>query len=185
MAFDFRSVLAAAQRGEGWAFDALFVEWNRSMTSFVRQRGVREVEDLVNEIFLGAFRSIGTFRGGEADFRAWFFRIARNKIIDHHRRLGRQPETVPLDLVRVDSPVLHVEADVEQRLGDEQLILLLGRLTDEQREVLLLRTVGDLTIDQIAKVMGKRRGAVKQLQRRAARRLEAMLADSDFEGEAR
>ena len=185
MAVDFRSVLAAAQRGEGWAFDALFVEWNRSITSFVRQRGVRESDDLVNEIFLGAFRSIGSFRGGESDFRAWFFRIARNKIVDHHRRAGRQPNTLPLETLGADPSLLHVEADVEQRLADEQLIRLLDRLTDEQREVLLLRTVGDLTIDQIAKVMGKRRGAVKQLQRRAARRLETMLSAPDAGGDTR
>ena len=49
------------------------------------------------------------------------------------------------------------------------------RLTDEQREVLTLRFVADLTIDQIATATGRRPGAVKQLQRRALRRLEAIL----------
>jgi len=178
MSRDFATVLAAAKAGEGWAFDDLFKVWNRPITAFVRQRGVIDSDDVANEVFLGAFRSIGRFRGGEGEFRSWIFRIARNKIADHHRAAGRRPETVPLQVGFMEPTQEHVEADVARLIGDERVAALLSHLTDEQREVLILRTVADLTVDQVASVIGKRRGAVKQLQRRGLRRLEAILAES-------
>ena len=174
----FEATLDGARRNEGWAFEALYQEWNRPMTGFVRARGVTDVDDVVSEIFLGAFTSIGGFRGSEADFRAWLFRIARNKVTDAHRRAGRRPVTIRLgpdgDLDRRVGGDVEVEA--MDRLGHARLESLLGDLSDAQREVLLLRLVADLTIDQIATITGRRRGAVKQLQRRALRRLERQLS---------
>jgi RNA polymerase sigma factor (sigma-70 family) len=79
---DFSLVLSAAKGGDGSAFDHLFASWNNPITAFVRSRGVAECDDLVKESFLGAFRSIGSFSGDEADFRSWLYRIARNKIAD-------------------------------------------------------------------------------------------------------
>lgn len=176
----FDETLRAAKVGEGWAFDSLFEAWNRPLTGFVAGRGVSDSDDVVNEIFLGAFRSIQSFNGEEADFRAWLFRIARNKIADSFRQRGRHPVTVPLEPGHPGSTIRSgdVEADADARLGSERVHDLLGRLTDEQREVMLLRIVADCTIDQIADITGRRRGAVKQLQRRALRQLEKFLSES-------
>lgn len=177
----FDEVIAGARNGEGWAFDALFREWNPPITGFVRARGVASVDDVVNEIFLGAFTSIGRFRGTETDFRSWLYRIARNKVADSFRRSFRQPATRSLSSTDDTVGVGDVESDAHSNLGLERVMRLLDTLTDEQREVLLLRIVGDLTIDQIAEITGRRRGAVKQLQRRGLRRLEALLGDSSKE----
>lgn len=170
----FESVIAAARQGEGWAFDALFRSWNGRVTAFVRTRGVRDVDGVVNDVFLKAFGGLNGFAGDEAAFRAWVMRIARNRVIDEYRKQGRTPATTDLDegstLVGGD-----VVVDAERRFASDRVIELLGHLTDEQREVLALRFVADLTIDQIAEVTGRRRGAVKQLQRRGLRRLEAIL----------
>ena len=172
----FDDVLAAARSGDGWAFDALFVEWNAPVSGFVRARGVRDVEAVVNDIFLKAFRGIGGFTGDEASFRSWLFRIARNRVIDEFRAIGRRPVVVNLDAIT--EPIGgDVSDDVGLRLGNDRVTRLLGHLTDEQREVLTLRIVADLTIDQIASITGRRRGAVKQLQRRALRRLETIIED--------
>ena len=177
---NFDDVIAGAQDGEGWAFDALFREWNSPITGFVRARGVAEGSDVVNEIFLGAFTSIGRFRGTEADFRAWIYRIARNKVADNFRRLSRRPLT--RELAGADDQVAgDVELDAQARLGLDRVERLLATLTVDQREVLALRIVADLTIAQIAEITGRRRGAVKQLQRRALRRLEAQLGDNSRE----
>ncbi len=66
-----------------------------------------------------------------------------------------------------------VEIEAERRLAQSRVERLLATLTDDQHEVLLLRLVGDLTVAQIAEITGRRRGAVKQLQRRGLRRIEA------------
>lgn len=167
-------MLDAARAGDGWAFDELFRIWNGPVTAFVRARGVSEVNVIVNDVFMRAFSSIGSFDGDESGFRAWLFTIARNRVIDEARRNKRKPATTPLDsvLTLVGGDVV---ADAERGFGDDRVVALLGQLTDEQREVLTLRFIADLTIDQIAEATGRRRGAVKQLQRRALRRLERLL----------
>lgn len=172
----FEECLSAAQKGEGWAFDELFRAWNGRMVGFVRAQGADDVDGLVNEIFLKAFRSIGTFTGDEDAFRAWIFRIARNRVIDEYRKRGRTPAASDLSVAEL-FPGGDVVADAERHLGDAGVVRLLSLLTDEQREVLALRFVADLTIDQIAEATGRRRGAVKQLQRRGLRRLETLLAE--------
>lgn len=172
----FDALLDGARAGDGRAFDALFSAWNGRLSGFVRARGVADVDGVVNDVFLRAFSSLGSFSGDEGAFRAWLFRIARNRVIDEYRKAGRSVETVELGeasaLVGGD-----VAAEVEERLGGDRVVALLGLLTDEQREVLALRFVADLTIDQIAEVTDRRRGAVKQLQRRGLRRLEALLEE--------
>lgn len=172
----FDALLDAARAGEGWAFDQLFRVWNGRVSGFVRARGVGDVDGVVNDVFLKAFGAVGSFSGEESAFRAWLFRIARNRVIDEYRKQGRMPGTVELgaagEVVGGD-----VVVDVDERLGDDRVVALLAELTDEQREVMTLRFVADLTIDQIAEVTGRRRGAVKQLQRRGLRRLEGFLED--------
>lgn len=173
----FEELLDGARSGEGWAFDELFRSWNAPMSGFVRSRGVSDVDGVVNDIFLKAFGALGSFSGDEASFRAWLFRIARNRVIDEYRKQGRSLKTTELSHNIEGSQVVggDVVADFEQRLAHDRVMTLLGFLTDDQREVLILRFVADLTIDRIAEVTGRRRGAVKQLQRRALRRLEAIL----------
>ncbi len=180
MIAEFDEVIAAARAGEGWAFDALFRTWNGPITGFARARGVTDVDDVVNEIFLGAFTSINRFSGAEPDFRAWIFRIARNKIADTYRRSARQLDTTPLTGTE---PVVagDVEHEADARLGQREVERLLATLTDDQQEVLLLRLVGDLTVAQIAEITGRRRGAIKQLQRRGLRQIEARLPDRSEE----
>ena len=144
------------------------------MTGFVRARGVHDIDGVVNDVFLRAFAAIGSFDGDESGFRAWLFTIARNRVIDEARRDSRAPSTTQLDAAAAVAGG-DVIVDAEHRFGDDRVVALLGLLTDEQREVLTLRFVADLTIDQIAETTGRRRGAVKQLQRRALRRLERAL----------
>ncbi|NNE74264.1 MAG: sigma-70 family RNA polymerase sigma factor [Acidimicrobiales bacterium] len=170
--------LSAARAGEGWAFDALFKKWNGPLTGFVRARGSSDVEAVVNDVFLKAFNALGTFEGDASGFRAWLFRIARNRVIDEFRASGRRPTVVGLD-PGFDAVGGDVSSDADRRFGDQRVVQLLSQLTDEQREVLTLRLVADLTIDQIASITGRRRGAVKQLQRRALRRLEAIIDESE------
>ncbi len=173
---EFTALLDGARRYERSAFDELFNMWSGSLHTFALARGVNEPEDVVNETFMGIFKSIHRFTGTESDFRAWVFRIARNKITDHHRRRGRSPVTFPLET----APAIvggNVEEEAMEEFGNERLVELLDLLTDAQREMIMLRIVGDLTIDQVASVMGRSSGAVKLLQNRALQQLERALLD--------
>jgi RNA polymerase sigma-70 factor (ECF subfamily) len=170
----FDSILASAQTGDPRAFDAL-VRWlERPLLGFTRAQGARDPEDLVNEALVRVFRGIGRFDGNAAQFRAWVFRIARNLVIDAHRRSQRSGR---LELTATgevpDLPALPEISPLEQA---ERIAAMLAVLTTEQREVLLLRVLGGLSVEETAAVIGKRQGAVRALQHRALRVLERELS---------
>ena len=165
----FEPVLAAARLGEGWAFERLFHWLGRPVAGYLRGAGVEDPDGLANEVFLKAFRGIGEFDGGEERFRSWVFTIAHHAVIDERRRQARRPRTAPLerDVAARD--------DVESALGDERVRSLLSGLPPDQRDVVLLRLVADLSIEDTAAALGKKPNAVKQLQHRAVRSLRARL----------
>ena len=163
---DFDVVLAAARLGEGWALTALFRAYAGPVGGYVRARSPAEVDDLVSEVFTSAFTSLDRFTGGEADFRGWLFTIAARRVVDDLRRRGRRVETTSYDPEADDRTDVSAEDRSLDRLGEQWARDVLDQLAPDQREVLLLRVLGDLTVDQIAAQLGKSPGAVKQLQRR-------------------
>ena len=162
----FDEVLAAARLGEGWALTVLFRAYAGPVAGYVRARSPAEPDDLVSEVFTSAFTSLDRFTGGEPEFRAWLFTIAARRVVDDLRRQGRR---VPTTAYEPDEDH-RTESSAEQRsldrLGEQWVRSVLDRLAPEQREVLLLRILGDLTVEQVAQQLGKSVGAVKQLQRR-------------------
>ena len=167
---DFAATLRAAKAGNGWAFTCLYESLNEPVAGFVRARGVGDVDDLVNDVFLAVFNGVGTFSGDEAGFRAWVFRITRNKISDWFRHSSRDRQR--LEEAGFELATRSVDDREDERVvGDLTTQELLGTLTSDQREVLLLRVVADLTAQQTAEVLAKPLSAVKALQRRAIRNL--------------
>jgi RNA polymerase sigma-70 factor (ECF subfamily) len=170
----FRSVLAAAQGGAGWALERLWDELAPGVAGYFRVQGAAEPDDLTSEVFIGVFGGIGRFAGGEDAFRSWVFTIAHRRLTDERRRRARRPV---LELVSDGCPVVggDVEDDVLRRLATERVRVLCARLSPDQRDVLLLRVVGGLTIDQVAAAVGKSRGAAKASQRRGLATLRREL----------
>lgn len=166
----FDSVLEAARLGEGWAFERLFHWLGRPVAAYLRGAGVEDPDGLANDVFLKAFNGLGGFDGDEGRFRSWVFTIAHNAVIDDRRRRSRRPRTAPLDRdvqARAD--------DYEVVLGDERVRELLRSLAPDQRDVVLLRLVADLSIEDTAAALGKKPNAVKQLQHRAVKALRARV----------
>jgi RNA polymerase sigma-70 factor (ECF subfamily) len=98
-------------------------------------------------------------------FSAWLYRIARNRVIDHMRR---QPEKAELTLeeARVES-IASGETTLENALQRDELLKAVQVLTDEQRQVIILKFIEDQDNATIASILGKTEGAVKSLQHRA------------------
>jgi RNA polymerase sigma-70 factor (ECF subfamily) len=171
----FDNVLRAARDGDAQAFEQIYVALSGKVLAFARVRGASDPEGLANEVFLQVFLGLGRFDGSEGQLRAWVFRIARNKLIDESRRRWRRPVEVAADhdeMTAAPSRPDLVDSEVLGRIATDSLIARLAILTPEQRDVVVLRTVADLTVDDIAVVLGKRPGSVKALQRRAFRVLE-------------
>lgn len=161
----FDEVLLAAQAGAGWAFRALWDDLAPVVTGYLRGRGAGEPDELTNEVFLAAFTRIERFVGGEAAFRSYVFTIAHHRLVDDLRRRSRRRET-SWDTTDDLRTTRSAEEDALVEVGAEEVERALALLSEDQRDVLALRILGDLTVEQVAEVVGKRPGAVKALQRR-------------------
>lgn len=170
--------LTAARGGEERAWSTIYRALAPVVLGYLRGLRAREPEDLAGEVFVQVVRDLHRFEGGGAEFRAWVLTIAHHRFLDERRRLGRRPcdavAEVPEPEVRGSARQTEEEAFME--LARERVTELIGRLSPDQRAVLLLRILGDFTIEEVSRVVGKRPGAVKALQRRALASLERELA---------
>ena len=167
----FDDVLAAAQTGAGWAFEVLYRNLSPAVTGYLRLHGAVEPDDLASETFLGVFTGLAGFCGDEDALRAWVFTIAHRRLIDDWRRRSRRPQVADDDSELGSHVGGDVEDDVLLRVGTENVHRLCAGLPDDQRTVLLLRVLADLTVEQVAQVMGRSVASVKALQRRGLRSL--------------
>jgi RNA polymerase sigma factor (sigma-70 family) len=163
----FPAVLDACRFGADWAWRRLYDETAPVVLRYLRLNGAKDPEDVMAETFVRVVRALPTFVGDERAFRAWVFTIARRRSIDEARSRGRHPVFALSDedlLVHGDRG--DVENDVLRSLATQRVATILRGLTREQREVLVLRLLEGLTIEEIAQVLGRRPGAVKALQAR-------------------
>jgi RNA polymerase sigma-70 factor, ECF subfamily len=182
---DLDQLVAAARSGGGWAFGRLWEQLAPAVAAYLRSRGVRDADDVTSEVFLAAFRGIARFQGDGAAFRSWLFTIAHHKGVDALRRPASREVLVDAvgggganELARGCSE-RSAEDVAMDRIGADGALRRLATLTDDQRAVLLLRVVADLSLAETAEVLDKPVGAVKSLQHRALARLRAALADED------
>ena len=175
----FVTVLAAARTGAEWAWTNLYKQFAPAVLGYLRAQQAPEPEDLTAEVFFQVVKALGQFDGGEADFRSWVFVIAHRKLIDDSRHRGRRPVRPATDeILESRASRGNVEDEALEGLSEVELRRLLAQLTAEQRDVLLLRILGGLTVSEVAAAMGRRPGAVHALQQRALVRLRRQMADS-------
>ena len=174
---DGRDRIAAAKTGAEWAWEQLYSELSGPLTGYLRAGGARDPEDLASEVFLQVARDISRFDGDESNFRSWVFVIAHRRLIDARRSVSRRPETVGGISDDREPPGGDVEEEAMELLSVGRIAELLDLLTEDQRDVLTLRLIGDLSLEETAATMGKRVGAIKALQRRALSNLKTMLED--------
>ena len=168
---DFASVLESAQAGEGWATATLWLEYSPGVAAFLGARGSREPEDVTSDVFIAVFDQLPKFRGDEKQFRSFVYSIAYRRLVDELRRRSRRGEGAEYSAQTDTRSVPSAEDQAVDREAETSAMALLNSLPEDQRDVMILRIVGDLTIEQIAHVLGKRVGATKALQRRALENL--------------
>jgi RNA polymerase sigma-70 factor (ECF subfamily) len=167
--------VAAARAGDIDSFGNIWRLLSGRVHGYVRARGVDNPDDVTSEVFLAAFTGIARFDGGPAEFRSWLFTIAHHKAVDEHRRRREDASYEPEADPRV---VASAEAAALESVLEEDTRAMLDALTSEQREVLLLRALGDLSVEQVAEVTGRSVGAVKQLHHRAVATAQRSAAAS-------
>lgn len=182
----FDQILQRARHGDELAWTVLYDSLSGPLGAYLRARGAPDPFDQLGETFLQLARDLATFTGSETQFRAWAFTIAHHRLIDATRRRGRRPVAVapPEELRRLsdqltlaDRPpeygrALYAQGQIEDR---ELLTRLLAHVTDEQRDVLLLRFVVDLDPATVGEITGRTANAVSAITSRALSTLRALL----------
>jgi len=175
---EFPATLDAAKAGAEWAWAQLYRELAGTVTGYLRARGAADPDDVASETFLQIARNIDSFNGDYESFRSWVFVIAHRRLLDSRRATDRRPKTVADDtrLTLLSDPQ-QVDEVALGNISTTNLEALFERLTDDQRDVLALRIIADLTVDQTALALGKGVGAVKALQRRALASLKRSMSE--------
>jgi RNA polymerase sigma-70 factor (ECF subfamily) len=177
----FADTLAGAQDGEEWAVTALWRAHHPWLLRFLRVRHAeRDVDDVASEVWLRVSRSLGRFAGGEPQFRAWFFSLARATSVDWYRRTGRRREQLQAEIEGQQAPSGdEPESAVLETMSTNAAVRLLATLPADQAEVIALRVIAGLDTERVAEIVGKRPGSVRVLQHRGLRKLAQLL---DHEG---
>jgi RNA polymerase sigma-70 factor (ECF subfamily) len=172
---DEESLVRRAQQHDQAALTQLYEEnFDKIYRYIVLKIGDRtEAEDMTQQVFLSALKSISSFKWRGMPFSAWLFRIAHNQIVDYLRKRSRQA-TVPLDesLASGGSDPGHM---AERKMEIERLVLATKGLTKAQQEVISLRFAGELSVAEVARLMGRSEGAIKALQHSAIVALRKLM----------
>ncbi len=168
-------VVSDARAGDPDAVGLVYAALAPQVQGYLRARGVEDPEGLTSEVFLQVITKLGSLRGGSRELRTFVFSVAHARVVDEFRRRSRRPATTPYEPSMDTRSVRSAESAALEGVGGRHLHDVLARLSDDQRAVVTLRVLGDLTLEQTADVIGKSVGAVKQLQRRGLLELRSLL----------
>ena len=178
-----RELLDACRRGDPGAFEELVERTHRqAYTLAYRLVGDRqEAEDVVQEAYLRAFRSLRGFRG-DARFETWLYRIVSNVAMSQLRRRGRFGDLLPR--APEESGLEEEARPTDDLLERDELKRALASLPAGQRVVVVLKDVYGFSCQEIGDQIGVSEGAVKVRLHRARRRLKEILYGAEAEGRA-
>lgn len=139
---------------------------------YYRVGDVELAEDLRAEVFLRMLEGMERYEDRGWPISAWLYRIARDRTIDSLRRRKKRPQ-LPLEAwsETCDGP----DSTIDVLFDYEDLHRTLKQLTEQQRQVILLRFMENLSVQEVARRMGRTEGAVKALQYRGLQMLAKLL----------
>jgi len=170
-----------ARAGDAASFGRLYDHYMAPIYRFIAIKvGTRqEAEDLAHEVFVSAWQKLPQYEAQGFPFGSWLYKIARNRVIDHYRT--KKVQVSIDDAIAVDESQFGIQHDADEQIDTgldmAAVTEALEQLTSEQREVIRLRFMDDLSPAEIAKVLDKREGTVRIIQHRAIQKLKSILGD--------
>jgi RNA polymerase sigma factor (sigma-70 family) len=170
-------IVAAAQAGDQAAFRTIYESLAPSVVGYLRSHGAGDPEGLTSEVFLALHRRLPDLEGGASGLRTFAFSVAHARLVDDFRARSRQPVHAAYDPEH--DPRVSASAESEALAGSPSTgaLALLSALGEAQREVITLRVVAGLSLEETATAIGRSVGSVKQLQRRALLSLKALASE--------
>jgi RNA polymerase sigma-70 factor, ECF subfamily len=172
---DIEDIIRRARLGDAEAFGVLYQHYFTPLYRYIYFRIAEkaDTDDLTQEIFLKAYESFSRYTYSGASPLAYFYAIARNMIIDHHRK----KKAVLLDdevWDAVADDTQSIEAKAAEKEDGEELRKRLAVLPEGEREAVTLKFINGLSNKEISVILGKSEAAVRQLQSRGLRAIKTM-----------
>jgi RNA polymerase sigma-70 factor, ECF subfamily len=172
---EFAAALVDARSGGHAGLSVLFRSFHPPLLRYLRAHEPGRAEDIAGETWLAVAAQIKGFDGDRSAFAGWLFTIARNRLADL-RRTGARRRTDPVAEVREGVAGSSTEDVVVGRLEVQAAVdLVVGQLSPDQAEVVLLRTLGGLSAAEVGRIMGRDEGWVRVTHHRAVRRLREIV----------
>lgn len=166
-----------AKKGDSEAFGLIYDAFSAKIFNFIKLKiqNKEAAEDLLQEVFVKAFRGLGALSAENLNFSAWLYKIASNSINDYFRSKYRTPEIVQIDetfdVPSTESPARQTDVILEM----EVLNKILDLLPPLYKQVLLLRFVEGFNLNEVAGILKKSNLAIRLIQFRALKKVQAIL----------
>lgn len=176
-----KNIVLLAKSGDEEAFGQIYEMYFTPIFRyiFLRTKDKFVAENLSQEVFLKSFQAISKFEEKGRPFLAYLFTAARNKVIDHWKKPKDIliEEEKSLENLSVEDNLIE---SVEKKEESEKILEIIDNLTEEKKEVVILKFFGDLKGKEIAEIMNKSEEAVRQIQSRALKDLKKILGENVF-----
>ncbi len=167
------ATLSAAKSGDSEAVGEIWRAWNPRLLRFLVARRVIDPDDLASTIWIDVAAKLPDFEGDGDAFRRWLFTVAYRRIIDDARKRARQVPTSPLAAAGELESEHHNEFSA---LGStEWAVGLLRQLNEDQATAVALRILADMSVAEVAEVMGRSAGSIRTLTHRGTTKLRELI----------
>jgi RNA polymerase sigma-70 factor, ECF subfamily len=183
VAHEFETTLTAAQAGADWAVTVLYRRNHPSLLRYLRSQTGQDADDVGSQVWLEVARGLNRFEGDEAAFRRWVFTLAYRRIADQRRSFRRRRAVPVVDAVLnghagTDDPAAEVE---QADAGADAARRVAAALPPDMANIVLLRVVAGLSVEEVAEITGRKPGTVRVMQHRGLKRLAEVFEDHDLE----
>ncbi|MEZ4732676.1 MAG: sigma-70 family RNA polymerase sigma factor [Caldilineaceae bacterium] len=177
-----KTLLESAAGFDEKALGEIYDRYEARIYSYIYRRTGNEslAEDLTAQVFLKMLEAIRNDKGWHSSFSGWLYRIAHNAVIDYYRQRDRQQQVSLEETLTTTASDHNPVVMAEASLDAERLRTAIGRLTEEQAEVVTLRFLEGYNISEVAEMLDKTEGSIKALQYRAVTTLRQLLQHEGF-----
>lgn len=171
----FSALIEAAREGSDQAWAELLEPVAPKLIGYLRLRGSKDPEATAGDVFVDVARSIENFDGTKESFTSWVFVIAHRRLIDSYRREQARPDEVLTGDQLEFGVAMSAEEEALRSVSTDEVAELLSALTAPQRDVIFLRIVAELSLDETSRVLNRPVTSVKALQRRGLAALRRQI----------
>jgi RNA polymerase sigma-70 factor (ECF subfamily) len=172
-------IVAAAAAGDPDAFRQVYDALAPAVHGYLRTRGVEDPEGVTSEVFLAVLPRLERLHGGVSGLRTLVFSVAHARVVDDARRRARRPADLPYEPEHDERRAASAEQVAVGSLEAERAMELMQHLGEDQRTAIVLRIVGELSLEETAEVMDRSVASVKQLQRRGLENLRTLMTTEE------